>query len=166
MATFDWSRFQLKIYINAPQQRVYDSWTKPANLVNWFLRVADFADVQGNARDAGDYVRPGDIYGWKWYGYPDTVAETGEVLEVNGSDSFKFRFGKAGVVNVKLNEVKGMTEMILTQNEIPTDEKSRADYHIGCSTGWTFYFANLKSILEGGADLRNKDPELTNVINS
>ena len=30
------------------------------------------------------------------------------------------------------------------------DDASRANYHLGCLTGWTFYLANLKSILEGG----------------
>ncbi len=166
MALFQWSTFSLKIYIKAPQQRVYDAWTKPAGLLNWFLRVADFSDPNGAPRDPGDYVRPGDVYNWKWHGYPDTLSEQGEVLEVNGTDHFKFRFGKAGMVTVQLREIKGLTEMVLVQDEIPTDEKSRADYHVGCSTGWTFYMANLKCLLEGGADLRNKDPELTNVINS
>jgi len=59
-----------------------------------------------------------------------------------------------------------MTEMILTQDQIPTDEQSRYDYHVGCSTGWSFYEGNIKSVLEGGMDLRNKNPGLTNVINS
>ena len=166
MAAFDWGTFKLKIYINAPVVLVYDVWAKPAGLMNWFLRVADFKNKAGVKRDNQDTLHPGDTYEWKWHGYPDTLVEHGEVLEANGVDYFRFRFGNAGVVTVQLREVTGMTEMLLIQSDIPTDDAGRANYHVGCSTGWTFYMANLKSILEGGADLRNKNPDLTNVINA
>ncbi len=166
MSNFDWSTFSLKIYIDAPKQVVYNSWAIPQNLEGWFLREANFSMADGKYRPKTEQVCIGDTYEWKWHGYCDNVCEHGTILETNGSDCFKFQFGKAGLVSVFLKEVKGKTELILKQENIPTDDKSKADYHVGCSTGWTFYFANLKSILEGGLDLRNKDPELTNVINS
>ncbi|MFI5196443.1 MAG: SRPBCC domain-containing protein [Chitinophagales bacterium] len=75
-------------------------------------------------------------------------------------------FTKAGIVTVQLKDMGDATEMILTQTQIPTDEQSRMNFHVGCSTGWTFYFANIKSILEGGLDLRNKSLSYSNVINS
>ena len=56
--------------------------------------------------------------------------------------------------------------MELTQEKIPLDEESKVNYHLGCMEGWTFYLANLKSILEGGIDLRNKNVNLTKVINA
>jgi hypothetical protein len=37
---------------------------------------------------------------------------------------------------------------------------------MGCLGGWTFYLANLKSYLEGGVDLRNKNLALNNMVNS
>lgn len=37
---------------------------------------------------------------------------------------------------------------------------------VGCGEGWVFYLANLKSILEGGIDLRNKNDAIRNVLNS
>jgi hypothetical protein len=33
-------------------------------------------------------------------------------------------------------------------------------------TGWTFYLANLKSVLEGGLDLRNKNARLQRLVNA
>ena len=54
----------------------------------------------------------------------------------------------------------------LVQDSIPTDEQGMHYWHLGCKTGWTFYLANLKSMLEGGLDLRNRDESLKNVINS
>lgn len=32
--------------------------------------------------------------------------------------------------------------------------------------GWTFYLTNLKSILEGGFNLRNKNNKLGDVVNT
>jgi hypothetical protein len=40
------------------------------------------------------------------------------------------------------------------------------NYHLGCKTGWTFYLANLKSLMEGGIDLRNKNEKIQRVINA
>lgn len=37
---------------------------------------------------------------------------------------------------------------------------------LGCSNGWTFYLTNLKSVYEGGLDLRNKDEKLSAMINN
>ena len=54
----------------------------------------------------------------------------------------------------------------LTQDNIPPDDNPATNLHIGCGEGWTFYLANLKSYLEGGIDLRNKNEKIQGVINS
>ncbi len=166
MKPFDWSTFILKIYINASMNKVYDSWTIRTNLEKFFLKKAEFTKPDGSIRDNNSPIETGDTYEWTWHGYLDENAEHGNVLAANGSDSFQFVFGKAGTVTVNLKEKDGLTEVLLTQDNIPTDEKSKVNYHVNCSKGWTFYLANLKSILEGGIDLRNKNANLTNVINS
>ena len=56
--------------------------------------------------------------------------------------------------------------MEFTQSEIPIDDNSKENIRLGCAFGWTFYLLNLKSVLEGGLDLRNKDSELNGVINN
>ena len=166
MSQPDWSKFSLKIYINTPMQKVYDAWTTRANLENWFLRKAEFKKPDGILIVNNDMIQKGDTYEWLWHGHPDTTAEHGVVTEANGKDRFQFIFGKAGTVTVQLKDMGDCTEMVLTQDNIPTDEQSKMNYHVGCSTGWTFYFANIKSILEGGLDLRNKNSSYSNVINS
>lgn len=166
MPQLDWSRFSLKIYINAPIQKVFDMWTSRADLENWFLRKAEFRSADGAMRGSNDRLQVGDTYDWLWHGHPDSTAEHGVITETNGKDRFQFIFGNAGTVTVKLKDMGDCTEMILTQENIPTDEQNRMNFHVGCSTGWTFYFANLKSILEGGLDLRNKNVLYSNVINS
>lgn len=54
----------------------------------------------------------------------------------------------------------------LTQHSIPTDDKNKKDTRIGCHTGWSFFLVNLKSVYEGGLDLRNKNNDLNGMINS
>lgn len=92
--------------------------------------------------------------------------EAGEILEANGKDRFRFSFGKAGICTVTIKEENGQHIVELVQDNIPDDEQGKHYWHLGCKTGWTFYLANLKSLLEGGIDLRNKDESLKNVINS
>lgn len=56
--------------------------------------------------------------------------------------------------------------MELVQAKIPTDEISKVRLHLGCQNGWTFYLTNLKSIMEGGLDLRNKNVNIKRVVTS
>jgi hypothetical protein len=111
-------------------------------------------------------VQPGDTFTWRWHGWPDEVEEHGTILDCNGKDFFKFSFGNAGNCAVTIKPEKGITIIELTQTEIPDDDLGRQNWHLGCKTGWTFYLANLKSLYEGGIDLRNKNVELNNVVNA
>jgi len=152
----DWSKFTHKMMIKADMGEVYDAWTTRNNLEGWFLRKAEFVRPNCTVRDNVSYIQQGDTYEWMWHGHSDDVAERGEVLEANGKDMLKFTFGKAGIVTVTMQQEGDVTVMQITQEDIPTDEDSKMNYYVECSNGWTFYRANLKSILEGGVDLRNK----------
>jgi len=162
----DWSRFVQRVSIKADHQRIYDAWGTQKGLESWFLRKAEFTKPEGNARDEASPVSKGDTYEWLWHGWSDDVVERGTILEANGKNFVKFTFGKAGVVSVKVKDEAGETILELVQEDIPTDEDSMVNFHVGCTKGWVFYLANLKSILEGGIDLRNKNVDLTNMINA
>ena len=166
MDTNDWSQFRLRIPVKATQKEIYDAWTSQQGLESWFLRKAVFSRVDGSQRPEIENVQIGDSYVWMWHGWPDDVIEKGVVLQENGTDVFKFSFGKAGHVTVTIKEEEGETVVNLLQDEIPVDENSKAYYHIGCTKGWVFYLANLKSIFEGGIDLRNRNELLKDVVNS
>jgi len=162
----DWSSFRLKISIKTDAPSIYRAWTTQEKLENWFLRKAEFTKQDGNKRDRNSALEVNDTYEWMWHGYGDDVIEKGTIMQANGKDFLQFSFGKAGNVSVNIKEEAGESMIELVQDAIPTDEKGQASYHLGCSKGWVFYLANLKSILEGGIDLRNKKIELTEVINS
>lgn len=164
--SFDWSRFVKKIDINVPADAVYLAWTIPDVLEKWFLRKADFYYDTDKKRAKHEHVHSGDKYEWLWHGYGDDVKEKGEITTANGVDKLSFSFGEAGIVTVEIGKVLNKTIVMLTQSEIPTDELSQVNYHIGCQNGWTFYLANLKSYLETGHDLRNKNEALKHMLNS
>ncbi|HEX6191709.1 MAG TPA: SRPBCC domain-containing protein [Chitinophagaceae bacterium] len=162
----DWSRFSVRVNINAPIEKLYHAWTSQQGIEHWFLRMSEYRTADGRLRKRNEEVEPGDTYKWRWHGYPDSVTEEGTVLDLNGKDLFKFSFGKAGNCTVKVYKDHDQSIVELVQDHIPTDEKSMEYYHVGCKTGWTFHLANMKSIFEGGIDLRNKDENLKDVLNS
>jgi uncharacterized protein YndB with AHSA1/START domain len=165
-APYDWDHFIVRINVNAPLQTLYDAWATRAGMEYWFLRVSEYTRKDGTIRPDDEHAQQGDSYRWLWHGWSDETVEYGSIMEANGRDSFKFSFGKAGDCTVKIFRDMGETFVELKQEHIPTDEHGHYYWHLGCKTGWTFYFANMKSLYEGGIDLRNKNELLQGVINA
>lgn len=163
---YDWSRFTTRILINASVQDLYKAWATRRGIEHWFLRLSEYASPDGKQRNPEEEVSPGDTYLWRWHGWPDDVEERGTILDCNGKDQFSFSFGEAGNCAVHLLEHPDGCMLELHQTDIPTDERGKHYWHLGCKTGWTFHLTNMKSIFEGGADLRNKDEEVKGVINA
>ena len=167
MATsYDWSRFVVRISINAPVDKLYHAWATREGMEYWFLRLSEYKKTDGSIRSNDEYVDKGDTYKWLWHGWPDDTVEHGTILDCNGKDFFKFSFGKAGNCTVTIKKEEGEMMVELVQDNIPTDEQGMHYWHLGCKTGWTFYLANMKSLYEGGIDLRNKNEKLQQVLNS
>ncbi len=170
MSNYKWSRFSKRINISAEIDAVYEMWATPTGIEKWFLRSCRITAENGAIKSPEKFIAQGDQFLWHWYGWPDAVKEEGSILEANGRDKLAFTFGQADAENmictVKIYTEEGVTICDIAQENIPEDEKGKTYYHIGCLTGWSFYLTNLKSILEGGVDLRNKNELLKNMINS
>ena len=166
MATIDWSAFTVRIPVNASMEKLYWCWATRTGIEYWFLRESEFKKPSGELRGSDEFIQPGDSYSWRWHGWNDDTVEHGSILDCNGRDQFNFSFGKAGNCKVTIRQERGQNLVELVQEKIPDDEEGKQFWYVGCKTGWTFYFANLKSLLEGGLDLRNRDIELSNVVNS
>lgn len=164
MKNFDWASFTRKTAIKAPLVHIYDAWTKSMEIEKWFLKQAHFFDQNGELKSAADNIESGDTYEWSWYLYEPT--EKGQVTEANGVDFLQFTFAGECLVDIKLSQLKEYTIVELTQKNIPTDEVSKRGIRLGCDLGWSFYLLNLKSIYEGGLDLRNKDESLKGLVNN
>lgn len=159
----DWSSFTTKISIATSKEMIFDYFTIPENIELWFLSQAYFFPSEQKQRDSTSRVAAGDQYKWKWYG--SDIISDGEVIELHSPDLFKFSF-LGCIVSVELKYEDGELMVELTQSEIPLDDTAKMNYYVGCTRGWTFYLANLKSIIEGGIDLRNKNVNLVDVINT
>jgi len=163
MEKLNWSEFTTKISINASKETIFSYWSSQENLEKWFLSMANFYSNNHKIKGRKERISKGDTYKWMWYG-SDNI-DGGEILGTNDIDFLKFTFLRC-VVSINIREEDGENIIELTQSQIALDESSRMDYYVGCTSGWTFYLTNLKSILEGGIDLRNRNKNLKDVINT
>lgn len=164
MENFDWTRFTRKIAIKATVGELYDAWAKASEIERWFLSDAQYNDAGGNPIAKNIPVEKGFAYAWQWFLYDMT--ENGNMTEANGKDFIQFTFAGNCLVEITLTPKDDYVIVELTQKNIPTDENSKRDIRLGCHTGWSFYLVNLKSVYEGGLDLRNKNPDLPPMVNN
>lgn len=164
MEDFNWTTFTKKIAVAAPLSELYDAWTVPEKIESWFLSKAEYQTPNGEAVARNQHVQDGDTYWWSWYLYD--ITEKGKITKANGTDELQFTFAGECPVDIKLTPVKDNVVVELTQRNIPTDDQSKRGIRLGCDSGWSFFLVNLKSIYEGGIDLRNKDSGLQGMLNN
>ncbi len=164
MENFDWTKFTKKIAVKGNLFDIYNAWTKPSSLENWFLSKAVFHREEKGVVDRHDNIVKKDNYEWSWFLYD--VVEKGKVTKANGIDHLQFTFAGECLVDVELKQDGEYVIVELTQKNIPTDDISKRNIRLGCESGWSFFLLNLKSVYEGGVDLRNKNPEFKGMLNS
>ncbi|MEK7224760.1 MAG: SRPBCC domain-containing protein [Bacteroidota bacterium] len=166
MSAYNWKQFSKRVPVKTLPKAIYDAWSTQQGLENWFLRLAQFTKADGSIRPRNSPVEKGDRYKWLWHGYDDAVAEEAIILSANGWDQLSFGFSGGCIVTVSIKQEEGETICELVQQMPMEDEKEQQHFYIECGKGWTFYLTNLKSMLEGGLDLRNKNPSLKQVISA
>ena len=164
MKNFDWTIFTRKIAVKAELADIYSAWTKSSEIERWFLSKAVFRDANGNPIQGDAQIEKGCTYEWSWYLYDEI--EHGRIVEANGKDFIQFTFAGECLVDIQLSILDDYVIVELTQKNIPTDDNSKRGIRLGCDFGWSFYLVNLKSVYEGGLDLRNKDPKLKVMMNN
>ena len=164
MDNFNWTSFTKKIAINASLSELYNAWTVPKEIERWFLSKAVFQRPNGTIVGSNESIKQGDSYQWSWFLFD--VIENGKIIEANGTNLIKFTFAGDCIVAVTLTQNADNVIVELTQSNIPTDNQSKRGIRIGCDSGWSFFLVNLKSIYEGGIDLRNKDENLKGMLNN
>jgi uncharacterized protein YndB with AHSA1/START domain len=164
MENFDWTSFTKKIAVKAKISDIYDAWTKAAALEKWFLEKVSFFDENQELLNKDQNTSAGNTYDWLWYLYKDSMK--GKIVAANGKDQLQFTFEGNCLVDINLSETGDYTIVELRHHNIPTDDYAKQYIRLGCSNGWHFYLTNLKSVYEGGLDLRNKDNNLNHMINN
>src|SRR3954447_8899756 len=165
-SSYNWKSFTKRITINRDKEIIYRAWATQAGLENWFLRLAEFTKPDGRLRSRNEAVQQGDKYKWLWFGYDNSVGEEKEILDTNNNDMLCFSFSGGCIITVSVKEEAGETICELVQQMPMDDESEQRYFYIEGNKGWTFYMTNLKSILEGGIDLRNRNIAIQNVINA
>ncbi len=164
MKNFDWTTFTRKIAVRATLSDIFDAWTKESEIEKWFLSKALFTDKNKKPIGKDTPIKSGFSYEWNWFLFDTT--ERGEITESNGKDFIQFTFAGQCLVDIKLTAENDYVIVELTQKNIPTDDNSKQGIRLGCDSGWSFFLINLKSVYEGGLDLRNKDSNFKGMVNN
>jgi uncharacterized protein YndB with AHSA1/START domain len=157
-----WKRIDQRIYVSAPVESVYAAWATAKGVMGWSPLEAVMTDGDGRALPPGQAVSAGDRFRFTWHTGHE---ETGEFLEANGTDLLRYTFGDAIEVTVRLEEAEdGSVIVELTQTQDRSDEEN-LKIMLGFKEGWGFYLTNLKSVLEGGLDLRDFREDIEHRVN-
>ncbi len=154
----DAAAFTARVFIEAPPPAVFEAWATAEGLCEWLVESAMFTAPGERVPRADGAARTGDSYQWRWQasGY----VMDGTVLAAEWPERFGFTFAEAGSCEVTFTRHGAGTLVALRQAGLPSPAT-----HLECRTGWTFFLTNLKSLLEGGLDLRETDPLRKGVVN-
>lgn len=154
----------MKILVKTSMNDVYRAWTSSGELERWFAKKATFFGPDRQVMPPGEVAGTGSKYQWSYY-LQDEV-ENGKIWEANGKDFVAFSFAGDCRVEVKMHEKYNWIVVELSMKDIPTDEISKQEIRLNYYKKWSFYLVNLKSVLEGGLDLRNKDENFKPMVNN
>jgi uncharacterized protein YndB with AHSA1/START domain len=159
----DWKSFVRRVYVAQPVSWLYRAWATTEGMESWFLQRAQFRAADGALRERDEFVQPQDTYAWHWHGYNFTGE--GQITEANGVDFVQFTFVRDAVVSVKFAEGEKRTLVELRQENHHDDGDQRAQTFVECFGGWTYHLTNLRSVAEGGLDLREKEHHVEDLVN-
>lgn len=155
------TRILQRIHIEAPMEAVYTAWTTSKGLMGWITMDVVLKDAGGAELPSDRPGQPGDRAHFAWH---TGVTEDGQFVEANGRDRVRMTFGDGITVMVTLEDAGDSTLMELVQENGKSPEEN-LDIMLGYGPGWAFYITNLKSVLEGGLDLRDFIHETKGLLN-
>ncbi len=130
-------------------------------MTSWFLGHTRYTGPDGTIRQAHHSVQKDDQYYWEWQ---KQHSVEGVVLDVVEKELFSVTFGTDFTVEFHLSQEGSRTRIVLTQFNSNPNETNEFRF-INCCVCWAFFLTNLKSIAEGGKDLREVDVEEEILVN-
>jgi len=154
----DWTKLTARIAVKAHPAAVFEAWATGPGLCRWLLESAAFRapDERLPRQDAA--ARAGDECRWTWPAGGRVVE--GQLLAADWPERLELTLGPAGKCRIRLTVDGELTVVEVEQSDLPD-----AATYVEFSKAWTFALTNLKSVLEGGADLRETDPRRKDVVN-
>jgi uncharacterized protein YndB with AHSA1/START domain len=157
-----WRRLVQRIDVNAPREAVFAAWATAEGLRGWMVHESALLDPEGEEREPGAVARAGDRFRNGWH---TGLSGEGEVLEVRPGEMVRFTMEEGVEVEATMEPLEvGSVMVSLVQTHDLSDEENLARM-LGFKEGWAFYLANLKSVLEGGRDLRNFTHDVEHRLN-
>jgi uncharacterized protein YndB with AHSA1/START domain len=163
LETYSWTEFTVREYFNSHVDTIFKYWTTSSKIVLWFLKKAHFLNPNGLEKKPDEMVNPNDSYSWQ---FGKELTMIGKILDIELNKYIIFTFGQKEPgsneyvqVKVSFEENNNKTKVIIKQNNIVDNDFGQINYNLSCILGWTYYMTNLRSILESGYDLRDKDPD-------
>ena len=155
---FDWTKFQLKVYVESSPEKIFQSWTTPVGLNSFFTRQAKIFNLEDIERKSTESAQSGDKY--EWMVVPQAGLEGGKFIEIKKNKLIKFTFsGDTTPVTISINELGPKDcKVQLTMENLPDTERGHIDWHLSCRTGWSKFLINLKTVLESELDIRELSP--------
>jgi uncharacterized protein YndB with AHSA1/START domain len=141
-------QLMIRRVINASRERVFDAWTKPELMQQWFFAWTGTARVSNDLRVGGSYsntmvIKAGKPSCTPDANFPGEFLHTGEYLEIRPPEKLVFTWSSHAVQNsrvtVELRDLGGKTELTLIHDLLP-DQQSR-DSH---TEGWNSCLDNLQ----------------------
>jgi uncharacterized protein YndB with AHSA1/START domain len=151
---FNWNEFTHAIYLNAPVGKVYEYVATAAGITKWFIGEAKYYYKNLNIRLGNEHSKKGDSFLWKWLN--KDLELKGLVIESQENKIFKFTFSPLYFVTISITSEGDKTKLTLKQEYQPNAERDEFNF-LNCCTCWVFFLTNLKSVIENGIDLREKE---------
>ena len=188
----DWTSFDVYLYMDAAPAEVLRYWQTVEGFTQFFVaemtarnengdEVSDAMLTPGTrdgTRDGGDamltpgtrmltpgttstrMLTPGTRY--RWRGIHDYAGE-GQFLEIT-DESVVFTFGGRYHVRVRVTPQGTGTCLHLRQSGIGEEEGEQVNGSLNCRSCWIYFLVNLKSVIEFGTDLRDRNPATADAI--
>jgi uncharacterized protein YndB with AHSA1/START domain len=153
MSSYDWSKFDIFIYIESTPEILFDKWATSAGLESFFMKNVKYESADGEPRASNEHVKKDDRYTWEFI---HGSVLNGAIVEVILNQKVSFTFGES-IVDVLFIKSKNRTLVHLIQRNIPTDEESKVDTHLNCRGAWIHFLTVLKSVIEFNVDCRDKE---------
>jgi uncharacterized protein YndB with AHSA1/START domain len=157
-----WKRFVQRIDVEAPIERVFAAWATAEGVAGWMVMESSLLDADGNEREPGATAEAGDRFRSAWH-----TGDGGEarILEVRSPDLIRFTMQEGTEVEATMEPLDDGSVMVTMTQTHDLDDEMNLTLLLAFKHGWAFYLTNLKSVLEGGKDLRNFTHDIEHRLN-
>jgi len=153
--TFNMDSFIHAIILKASADDVFKFIATPSGIVKWFIGKAKYFYKDSHIRLGNEIAQKGDSFLWNWLN--KELELKGIITGSDENKKFSFTFSPFFLVTIELAKIDDNKTRLTLKQEYQ-ESATRNDFsYINCCTCWVFFMTNLKSVIENGIDLREKE---------